>query len=108
MILDEAIKHYEQLAENQIKCADRIDELHCDSTTTRYMAEHHRQLAEWLRELKALSENEEVKEVFKDCDTCKYLSLEADDYPCDRCCHRYINQYVYDDKREVNADDDSD
>ena len=51
MTLDEAIKHYEQLAENQIKCADRIDELHCDSTTTRYMAEHHRQLAEWLKEL---------------------------------------------------------
>ena len=56
MTLDEAIKHYEQLAENQIKCADRIDELHCDSTTTRYMAEHHRQLAEWLKELKAYRE----------------------------------------------------
>jgi hypothetical protein len=26
----------------------------------------------------------------------------------DRCCHRYINQYVYDDKREVNADEDDD
>lgn len=50
--LESAIKHYEQLAENQMKCADRIDEMHCDSTTTRYMAEHHRQLAEWLRELK--------------------------------------------------------
>ena len=55
-ILDDAIKYHEQLAENQIKCADRIDELHCDSTTTRYMAEHHRQHAEWLRELKAYRE----------------------------------------------------
>lgn len=70
-------------------------------------ANEFKQLAEWLKELKALSENEEVKEVFKGCDTCKYLSLEADDYPCDRCCHRYINQYVYDDKREVNADEES-
>lgn len=70
-------------------------------------ANEFKQLSEWLKELKALSENEEVKEVFKDCDTCKYLSLEADDYPCDRCCHRYINQYVYDNKREVNADGDS-
>ena len=51
MTIGEAIRYYEQLAENQIKCADRIDELHCDSTTTRYMAEHHRQLAEWLKEL---------------------------------------------------------
>lgn len=64
----------------------------------------HKQYAEWLKELKALKENDNVKEVFKDCDTCKYLNIEADDYPCDRCMHRYINQYVYDDKREVNAD----
>lgn len=64
-----------------------------------------RQLAEWLRELKALKENDDVKDVFKGCNTCKYVSLEPDDFPCDRCCHRYINQYVYDDKREVNTDD---
>ena len=63
-----------------------------------------RQLAEWLKELKALKENDDVKDVFKNCDTCKYQSLEADDFPCDRCCHCYINQYVYDDKREVNTD----
>ena len=62
MTIGEAIRYYEQLAENQIKCADRIDELHCDSTTTRYMAEHHRQLAEWLRELKRL--REEQKDVY--------------------------------------------
>lgn len=48
-----------------------------------------------------------VKDVFENCDTCKYLSLEADDFPCDRCRHRYINQYVYDDKREVNANEDN-
>lgn len=58
-----------------------------------------------MEELKALRENEDVKDVFKDCDTCKYLSLDSDDYPCDRCKHRYTNQYVYDDKREVNADE---
>jgi hypothetical protein len=62
------------------------------------------EVVELLRELKALKENDDVKDVFMDCDTCKYLSLECDDYPCDRCCHRYNNQYVYDDKREVNAD----
>ena len=63
------------------------------------------EVVELLRELKALNENDDVKDVFKDCDTCKYQSLEPDDFPCDRCCHRYINQYVYDDKREVNADE---
>ena len=95
MTIDEAIKQYTNNAEyerthgNLQGCLD------------------FRQLAEWLKELKALEENNDVKDVFKDCDTCKYLPLEADDYPCDRCCHRYINQYVYDDRREANADADS-
>lgn len=56
------------------------------------------------RKLWIPKQNDDVKDVFKNCDTCKYLSLKADDFPCDRCCHRYISQYVYDDKREANAD----
>ena len=102
MTIDDVIKHCEEVAD-QLEGKDGY--AYTDSTCDE-CANEHRQLAEWLKELKALKENDNVKEVFKDCDTCKYLNIKADDYPCDRCMHRYINQYVYDDKREVNADDD--
>lgn len=124
LTLDEAIKHCEEVAEENQKVVDTgivyddvtIDMLYCDDTEVieehlanyQMCADEYRQLAEWLKELKALKKNDNVKEVFKDCDTCKYLNIEADDYPCDRCMHRYINQYVYDDKREVNTDGCSD
>ena len=53
MSIEETIEHLDQIAKNQFECADRIDELHCDSTSTRYMASYHKRLAEWLKELKA-------------------------------------------------------
>lgn len=53
MTIDEAITRYEESAKQLEGCADRIDELKCDSTTTRQSVEFHKQLAEWLRELKA-------------------------------------------------------
>lgn len=52
MTIDEAIKHCEEVTENQLKQANAIDKLNCDSTSIRNMAEYHRQLAEWLKELK--------------------------------------------------------
>ena len=117
MTIDEAIKHCEEVAYRNKILMKRYDDASgynrshnekirtdgakgCEQIIYLYI-----QLAEWMRELKALKENDDVKDVFKNCDTCKYQSLEPDDFPCDRCCHRYINQYVYDDKREVNADD---
>ena len=54
--LDEAIKHCEEVAKNQEQCAEKIDKLGCDSTSIRKCAKEHRQLAEWLRELKAYKE----------------------------------------------------
>ena len=115
MTIDEAIKHYEEVAEEKEKLANTFKSFEDygnlkSSITSGHekclkCAKEYRQLAEWLRELKALKENDDVKDVFKGCKTCKYLFLEPDDYPCDRCCHRYINQYIYDDKREVHADD---
>lgn len=56
MSIEETIEHLEWIANNQFECADRIDELHCDSTSTRNMASYHKRLAEWLRELKAYRE----------------------------------------------------
>lgn len=52
MSIEETIEHLERIANNQFECADRIDELHCDSTSIRNMASYHKRLAEWLRELK--------------------------------------------------------
>lgn len=120
MTIDEAIKHCEEVAHQNEILMKRYDDAsgynrsHDEKIRTdgakgcEQLISLYRQLVEWLKELKALYENDEVKDVFKNCDTCKYLSLEGDDFPCDRCCHRYINQYVYDEKREVNADADSD
>lgn len=114
MTIDEAIKHCEEVAEEQENKASfneyRFKTKHIEVYERQWKnckecASEHRQLAEWLRELRALKENDDVKDVFKNCDTCKYQSLEVDEFPCDRCLHRYINQYVYDDKREVNADE---
>ena len=113
MTLDEEIERFEKLASDYEFNLDmhqrNVMKLSVnDIERMKRNAQENRQRAEWLRELRALKENDDVKDVFKDCNTCKYLSLEPDDYPCDRCCHRYINQYVYDDKREVNTDEASD
>ena len=102
MTLDESIYKEEALAYSFGERWKRLGEPVGDLPE---LEAEHRQMAEWLKELKALKENGDVKDVFKDCDTCKNLSLDFDDYPCNRCMHRYINQYVYDDMREVNADD---
>lgn len=118
--IESAIKHCEEVAHQNEILMKRYDDAsgynrsHNENIRTNgakgceQLISLYRQLAEWLRELKGLREDENVKEVFKDCNTCKYESLLPDDYPCDRCSHRYMNQYVYDDKREVNADGDSD
>lgn len=105
MNLDEAIEREEALAYSFGERWKRLGEPVGDLPK---LEQEHKQMAEWLKELKALKENDDVKDVFKSCDTCKYLSSGDDDFPCDRCCHRYINQYVYDNRREVNADADSD
>ena len=93
MTLDEAIKRYTDNAEFERTHGNLQGCL------------EFKKLAEWLRELKALRDNEEVKEVFKNCDTCAHESIPPDSYPCDRCCHRYLNQYEYDKTREVNTDE---
>ena len=64
MTLDEAIKHCNEVAEENecIECA----------------AEHMR-LAEWLTELK------EFREKYADCETCAFSGLPYDAKPCKEC-----------------------
>lgn len=68
MTIEETIENLDQIAKNQLECADKIDELNCDSTSTRNMASYHKQLAEWLKELKI------YREILIDrpCEVCKF------------------------------------
>ena len=60
MTLDEAIKHAEEVAKANNKCAEHIkDKMMSEialnnATECETCAEEHRQLAEWLRELRVL------------------------------------------------------
>lgn len=51
MTIDETIEYLEKIAKHQLECAEKLDELGCDSTSTRSTVDYHKQLAEWLREL---------------------------------------------------------
>ena len=95
--LSDAIKHCEEVAE---KYCEKVEEGltaddFCDSC-----ASEHRQLAEWLRELKAYKNSPVLQRWLKQCDTCKYQHKKASEPPCRRCCHTYSNKH-----EEVNADD---
>lgn len=59
MILDEAIKHCEEVASRCDGLADNQaeNELFDTAGKTRTCAEEHRQLAEWLKELKRYREH---------------------------------------------------
>lgn len=67
MTLEEAIKHAEEVAEeqeNKLKIYENIDEdrplFTEEETECRLCAEEHRQLAEWLKELKQLKEQPKI------------------------------------------------
>jgi len=72
MTLDEAIKHCLEVAENNETQADKIGRQLIGSAIDKYAtdcrecAADHRQLAEWLRELKDL--REENKVLISECD----------------------------------------
>lgn len=102
MTLDEAIKHCEEIAEKYCeKVEDGLtaDDF-CDSC-----ASEHRQLAEWLRELKkwrALRDNINML-----CDVdCEYPQYRESGTMCDACPIGTVKEYfeqIFD--GEVNADE---
>ena len=61
MSLDEAIKHAEEVAEENQAIVDSCDYYGENMAKCEKCAEEHRQLAEWLKELKELKEDEERK-----------------------------------------------
>lgn len=56
--LEEAIKHCEEVAEKNDKIADTFEETLKNKIACRECAKEHRQLADWLRELRAYKKAE--------------------------------------------------
>lgn len=83
MTLDEAIKHCEEVAQENEKqysgCPMKYDGAYANNDRTAgKCAEEHRQLAEWLKELKAYrqaTENikSEIRETFGNSDICEWF-----------------------------------
>lgn len=114
MTLDEAIKHCEEVAEENEKTIayytiqgdkEWLDECEKDCIEC---AKEHRQLAEWLKELKELRKNKigiygRADAIGVGCANCIYLKTE--DYtkrPCGICCYNYSGKF-----EEVNDDGDN-
>lgn len=100
--LESAIKHCEEVAENQEECACRIDEIGADSNSIRECASEHRQLAKWLRELVHLRN---ITEYLRDMVTC-FEFMGSMHYNEDII--EWADSELSVDMREVNADEESD
>ena len=97
MTLDEAIKHCEEVTEEQEIISDRsnsgIEKMNCKSC-----AADHRQLAEWLRELqeakrllKLALEDMNSNNICYDINACN-VCTESQKCPCDTFKWRYTDE----------------
>lgn len=110
--LDEAIKHCEEVAEkNEKECknwAYGASQINDDENRKKQYQKHaemwhecaneHRQLADWLKELKAYKELNTYNRT-NPCSECKY---EDSAYNCDYCIWNYVNNF---EQKEVNSDE---
>jgi hypothetical protein len=107
MTLDEAIPHCSEVAEELDRLATRDEDAsgytrsHIESLKTdqsikcRECASDHRQLSEWLRELKR------YKDERVGCEYCKHRFRERYERPCSLCKHNFKDMFEW----EVNADE---
>jgi hypothetical protein len=91
MTLDEAIKHCEEVAE-RLENSRKRDWMGEDDER---WASQHRQIAEWLKDLK------EYKDARVGCEYCRHKFREQHERPCSLCKHNFMDMF----EREVNADD---
>lgn len=102
MTIDEAIKKAEELAElNEVQAQIyREQDDIIGAWSYEECANEHRQLAEWLRELKELRREHT-------CEECRYSSYGFSDHPCSVCRRGYYPRHSMTDYYEmgVNADD---
>lgn len=101
MTLEEAIKHCEEKTEELERRAEEIAMSDAEGVyqpqvgRCRECANEHRQLAEWLRELR------EYKEERVGCEFCKHQDKLEKERPCSLCKHNFMDMF----EREVKADD---
>ena len=103
MTIDEAIKYCEEVAEEKESICNVIEnegETWTDSGKNYYdickkCASEHRQLAKWLKELKA------YKDERVGCEYCKHNYREQHERPCSLCQRNFMDMF----EREVNADE---
>lgn len=100
MTLDEAIKHCEEVAENNEKIANTFEYSLKTKSDCKKCAKEHRQLAEWLKKLQKYEDLSTYNRENKCCE-CEY---EDSEYYCDDCIWNFVDKFK---QREVNADADS-
>lgn len=89
MTIDEAIKHCEEVAEEKEAQAweAQLQEEYRTIKPCKECAEEHRQLAEWLKELKSFKEKDEPKAVRYEGDGYADGSMVYDYAYCPNCNH---------------------
>ena len=90
MSLDEAIKHAEEVAEENQAIVDSCDYYGENMAKCEKCAEEHRQLAEWLKELKACREQERILDKIK----AEIEQIEPYDLRWDKRTPEYIKDMV--------------
>ena len=93
--LEDAIAHCIEVAEMYERDAEAYT---FDRAELLQYASEHRQLAEWLRELKAYKGLSTYNRPNK-CNKCEY---EDSEYYCDDCIWNFVDKFK---QREVNADE---
>lgn len=81
--LDEAIEHCEEVAE-RLENSCKRDWMSEDDERC---ASDHRQLAEWLKELKA------YKDARVGCEYCKHKYREIHERPCSLCKRNFVDMF---------------
>jgi hypothetical protein len=97
LTLEEAIKHCEEVAEKNDKIADAYKNGLGVDVDCRECASEHRQLAEWLRELKS------YKDARVGCEYCKHKYREQHERPCSLCQRNFLDMFEF--EKEVDADE---
>ena len=92
MTLEETIKHCEEVAEKNDKIADAYKNGLGIDVDFRECASEHRQLAEWLRELKS------YKDARVGCEYCKHKFREQHERPCSLCQRNFVDKFEREDK----------
>ena len=106
--LEEAIKYYSELAEANEKDAEQFKRLRVTQDVISYCyecAEEHRQLAEWIKELKKWKALRDSINMLCDVD-CEYPQYRESGTMCDACPIGTVKEYfeqIFD--GEVNADE---